>query len=218
MLMQISHLSFRYPDMNNRLINDFSLNICKGDIIALTGNSGAGKTTLLFLLSGIIPRHRNGTISGNITLTAIDHKNCSLAELSPHISLTMQHPDEQLFFPIVEQELAFAPENLCLPAHQIENRILKALNILNIKHLRYKNTADLSYGQQKLVALAAIHTLQPQILLLDEISNGLDAPKRENVIRFIKEYALAGNAVVIADHDPVILETAEICRHLPDHE
>ena len=208
-LLQVNDLCFRYPDQSEWLISELSLSIEMGEIIAITGDSGSGKTTLLFLLSGVIPRHRSGEIKGVINLAAADHQNDFLAQLAPHISLVMQHPDEQIFFPTVEQELAFAPENLCLPVSEIESRIQYALKILNIADIRYSQTDQLSFGQQKLAALAAIHTLQPEILLLDEISNGLASERLNDVSLLMKEYAASGKAVVLADHDQNLIALAD---------
>ncbi len=208
-LLRVNNLCFRYADQTDWLISELSLSIEKGEIIAITGDSGSGKTTLLFLLAGVIPRHRPGEIKGDINLAAADHRNNSLAQLAPHISLVMQQPDEQIFFPTVEQELAFAPENLCLPVNEIESRIQYALKILNIEDIRFSATDQLSFGQQKLVALAAIHTLQPEILLLDEISNGLASERLNDISLLIKEYAASGKAVVLADHDLGLIALAD---------
>jgi energy-coupling factor transport system ATP-binding protein len=205
MLLQANNLYFKYPDQAEWLISNISLTARSGEIWGISGDSGSGKTTLLFLLAGIIPRHRQGQFTGSIQLANIDRQKADLAQLAPHISLVMQQPDEQIFFPSVEQELAFAPENLCLSVTEIEKRISQALELLNIKDLRFAQTDKLSFGQQKLVALAAIYTLQPEILMLDEISNGLADDKLADVCRLIKEYSASGKIVILADHDPRLL-------------
>lgn len=207
-LLKANDLWFRYPHASEWLIRDISLEVDPGDIIALKGASGCGKTTLLFLLAGIIPRHQSGEIKGSINLPDLDHSALSQAELSTHISLVMQNPQQQLFFPTVEQELAFAPENLCLSPEEIDERISDALNCLNISNLRDNLTAHLSYGQQKLVALSAIHTLNPNILLLDEISNGISLTRQEDVKNLISAYRDSGKAVVMAEHDQQFLALA----------
>ncbi|MCF7911515.1 MAG: energy-coupling factor ABC transporter ATP-binding protein [Candidatus Cloacimonetes bacterium] len=213
-LLQVEDLSFRYPDQEDWLFSGLNFSLSAGQIMAISGNNGSGKTSLLYLLAGIIPRHRQGEIAGNISLAGINHKNADLSQLSTIISLVMQQPEDQIFFPTVEQELAFAPENLCLSVPEIEQRIDQALRLLNIYPLRFADTDKLSFGQQKLVALAAIHTLQPAILLLDEISSGLDEVKLAAVIKLIREYAASGKAVIIADHHSRLIELAEYVINL----
>jgi energy-coupling factor transport system ATP-binding protein len=213
-LLQAESLSFRYSGDTPWLFRDLSIAVKSGDVTVLTGVSGSGKTTLLYLLSGVIPRHKKGEIIGVIRLKGCNHQEDSLARLAPNISLVMQNPQQQLFFPTVEQELAFAPENLCLPADEIESLICETLEILHISELRFQLTNQLSYGQQKLVALAAVYTLQPGILLLDEISNGLSEHYMNHVCNLIKAYTAKGNAVIMAEHDSPLLELAHKTIHL----
>ncbi|MDP8220507.1 MAG: ABC transporter ATP-binding protein [Candidatus Stygibacter frigidus] len=213
-LINVDDLWFKYPDQKDWLLTGLNLSIEPGQIMAISGDNGSGKTTLLYLLAGIIPRHRQGEIKGEIVLADIDHKNADQPQLATHISLVMQQPEDQIFFPVVEQELAFAPENLGLSKEEIRSRIDQVLQLLNIEELRFAATDKLSYGQQKLVALAAIHTLQPEILLLDEISSGLDDERLETVCKLIREYAASGKAVIIADHHHKLLKMADVNLNL----
>lgn len=213
-ILAVENLSFRYSEQDRFLFEDLEFSLNNGDILAVHGASGSGKTTLLYILNGIIPRHIKGIISGKILLKNCDHANASLPELSQKISMIMQNPAHQLFFPSVEQELAFAPENLCLSSDEIEKRVSEALKLLDIEELRYAETAKLSYGQQKLTALAAVYTLQPNILMLDEPANGLSQSRKENVINMINAYSEKGRILVLADHDPEILNLANKKVHL----
>lgn len=213
-ILAVENLSFRYSEQDRFLFEDLEFSLNNGDILAVHGASGSGKTTLLYILNGIIPRHIKGIISGKILLENCDHANASLPELSQKISMIMQNPAHQLFFPDVEQELAFAPENLCLSSDEIEKRVSEALKLLDIEELRYAETAKLSYGQQKLTALAAVYTLQPNILMLDEPANGLSQSRKENVINMINAYSEKGRILVLADHDPEILNLANKKVHL----
>lgn len=213
-ILAVENLSFRYSEQDRFLFEDLEFSLNNGDILAVHGASGSGKTTLLYILNGIIPRHIKGIISGKILLKNCDHANASLPELSQKISMIMQNPAHQLFFPDVEQELAFAPENLCLSSDEIEKRVSEALKLLDIEELRYAETAKLSYGQQKLTALAAVYTLQPNILMLDEPANGLSQSRKENVINMINAYSEKGRILVLADHDPEILNLANKKVHL----
>jgi len=206
-LLNVQNLSFHYDDQP-WLFQDLCFTLDEGEILAISGKSGCGKSTLLYLLNRIIPTHISGKIQGSISIENIDFNKLSLPQLSPHISMVMQNPARQLFFPTVEQELAFAPENLNLTPVQIEKRICQALDILAVNELRFQETATLSFGQQKLTALAAIYTLKPKILLLDEISNGISPEKQKNIINLIKSYQQSGKTIIIADHDPQFLNLA----------
>lgn len=208
-LLTVDKLGFRYNEDDDWLFKDLSFEIYSGDIISLTGNSGTGKSTLCYLLCGVIPHHRQGEILGNIKAELYEHKALSVSQLAPHISMVLQNPEHQLFFPTVEQELAFAAENLCLKREEIARRIGESLVKLDIEELRFMDTSKLSYGQQKLVALAAVNTLQPEILLLDEISNGLSESRQLLVKEFIENYAAQGRAVLFAEHDSLLRDMAE---------
>lgn len=209
MLLSVKALSFRYQEKDHRLLKNIDFSLNAGQILTVSGKSGSGKTTLLYLLCGVIPHHINGFIEGQITISGVNWQNSSPAQLSPYVSLVMQNPAHQLFFPSVEEELAFAPENLNLSPQSIKKRIDEILSLLRINHLRQQNTTDLSYGQQKLTALAAVWTLQPQILLLDEISNGISPDRKEDIINLITQYTESGKSVILADHDRELLNLAE---------
>jgi len=125
------------------------------------------------------------------------------------VSLLMQEPENQLLFPNVESELAFGPENLCIAPQEIRKRIDDTLELLDITHLRNLDTATLSFGQKKLVALASIITLSPDIFLLDEPSAGLSADYIKIVKNAITQLSNAGKLVFIADHSDEIFQIAD---------
>jgi energy-coupling factor transport system ATP-binding protein len=136
-MLTVNNITFRYNTNSPFLINDFSFTAKKGDIVSVQGDSGTGKTTLLNIICGVIPKVFTGELTGTIHHDNIDISELSLPEVAPRISLLMQHPDNQLFFPTVEQELAFAPENLKVPVKDITLRIDEVLSRLNIENLKY---------------------------------------------------------------------------------
>ncbi len=206
-LLQIENLSFGYPK-NNILFSGLNLNAKAGEIIAISGGSGSGKTTFLKICCNVIPNIIGGNLLGKRMINDQDISNKPLPELAPDISVLMQEPENQLFLPTVEQELAFGPENLCIAPSEILARIDSTLKLLNIENLRYANTATLSFGQKKLVALASIITLSPKIILLDEPSTGLSEAYLNVVIDVLKQLAKQGKLIIIADHLPQILAIA----------
>jgi len=198
-ILEIQNLSFRYSNNQSWIVRNFSFEAEKGDIVAVQGPSGSGKTTLLYVLCGVIPKIIKGKFDGKIKVMNEDIENFSLPQIAPKLSLMMQETELQLSFPSVEQELAFAPENLKLAPSDIENRIDDALTLLEIKFLRYEETAILSFGQKKLVAFASILTLSPQIFLLDEPTSGLSSHYIQIITNVITKLSNEGKTIFIAN-------------------
>lgn len=207
-MLELKNISFRYNANSPLLINNFSFLAVKGNIIAVCGDSGTGKTTLLNIICSVIPKIFSGDLSGTISHNNINISELSIPEVAPQISLLMQHPDNQLFFPTVEQELAFAPENLKIPAKDIIKRIDDVLVKLDIEDLRHKETASLSFGQKKLVTLASILTLSPDVYLLDEPFAGLSQKNIKLISDEIKTLADNGKIIFLAGHSNDIIQFA----------
>ncbi len=215
-MLEINNVSFRYNTDLPLQINNFSFTAEKGDIITVCGDSGSGKTTLLNIICSVIPKVFPGDLSGSISYDNKDISKLSLPEIAPLISLLMQHPDNQLFFPTVEQELAFAPENLKISAKDINRRIDNALSKLNIESLRYKETTSLSFGQKKLVTLASIITLSPNVYLLDEPFAGLSKEYIKLISNEIKAQADNGKIIFVAGHTNDIAKFANKSIEMED--
>lgn len=216
-MFEIRDLTFGYEE-EHYLFSNINLKAKKGDIVILKGSSGSGKTTLLKIFSNVIPNLVHGYLKGQILLDGIDTTILSLPELSPNISLMMQEPENQLFFPNVEAELAFGPENLCISPAEIEQRITDTLQLLEITHLRYQETATLSFGQKKLVALASLITLSPQVFLLDEPAAGLSFKYITVLIKAIRKLADSGKIFIIANHIPVLNELTKTIINLENRD
>ncbi len=209
-MLQIENLSFRYNPEQPWLIKNFSFEVKNGDIIYVKGSSGSGKTTLLNILCGVIPKNIPGEFEGKITINDQDISSLSLPETAPHTSLLMQEPENQLFFPIVEQELAFAPENLKIIPEKIKERISSALSQLGIEDLKHEETASLSFGQKKLVTLASILTLSPQVYLLDEPAAGISKENTELTKNLISNLSQHSKIIFIVDHTKDLFEMANL--------
>jgi len=200
-IIEVKDLSFRYTHDGPLILDSVSFEIEKGTITSIAGLSGCGKTTLAFCLCGAIPKSMPGIMDGSIIIEGQDIKNLSLPKLAQKIGMVFQDVDNQLFLPTVEAEIAFAPENLCLPYVEIEKRVEKVIHMLNIETLRYKNPSHLSGGQKHLVALASILSLDPEIIILDEVLSELDRKNKELIISVIKSLNRAGKTIIIIDHD-----------------
>ena len=202
--LQVRNISFKYFNAQKWILKDFSFFAENGDIVAVKGSSGSGKTTLLNILCSVIPKMIKGEFSGQISVENENLENLSLPQIAPKISLLMQDPEYQLFFPTVEQELAFAPENLKINPQQILQKISQALAKLNIESLRYLQTASLSYGQKKLVTFASILTLLPKEFLLDDPFGGISKETIHIIQNIIRELAQSGKIIFIVDHSESI--------------
>jgi energy-coupling factor transport system ATP-binding protein len=167
-----------------------------GQISALTGPSGSGKSTLCYCLSGVIPRFIKGEFSGDVSLEG-------------RVGMVFQDPDSQLFLPTVEDELAFGPENLCLPREEIGRRIESILQLIGLHRLRLANPVKLSGGGKQLVALGGVLTLDPDIILLDEPFSQLDDAMRGRIKTVLLELKRQGKAIVFVEHDKSNLEVAD---------
>jgi energy-coupling factor transport system ATP-binding protein len=199
-MLQIKNLSFRYNNESNWLFQNFNFEVNKGKIVAIKGDSGSGKTTLLNIICGVIPKMIKGEFTGKVFFDNRSLDTLTLPQTAPFISLLMQEPDNQLFFPLVEQELAFGPENLKISPTEIQQRIDKTLNELQIENLRNKETHNLSFGQKKLVTFASLLTLDPQVFLMDELTAGLSPEYIANIKRILKNLAAKGKTIFLTDH------------------
>lgn len=206
--LSAQELYFRYDSSPKWILNNFSIELGAGEVLQIKGDSGSGKTTLLYNLCGVIPKSIKGIQKGSVKIFGKSISKFSLAELSPTMSLLLQNPDQQLFFPSVEQELAFYPENLCLNPKMIEQRISEILEELGIEHLRKRETAFLSYGEKKLVTFASLLTASPRILLLDELFTGISEVKIGLILSLLRKMTRQDKIIIAAGHSDHFAEIA----------
>ena len=167
-------LSVQFPGREQRALDHLSATIQSGQTIAITGPSGCGKTTLLRTLAGFIPQLIHAEVDGEIRIGDQHLSTIDLAQLSPSIGLVQQDPDAQVCTLRVRSEVAFGPENLCLPPQEVQSRVTQALNALGIAHLAERDTTTLSGGEKQRLAVASILAMQPSVILLDEPTAHLD--------------------------------------------
>ncbi len=203
----VEHLSCRYQTAGKEVLKDISFKVRPGEIVALTGLSGCGKSTLCLCLGGIIPHHLGGELTGRVRVNGKDTKDYQVAQLALEVGLVFQDPDTQLFAPTVEDEIAFAPENICLPPEEIGRRVNEVLDVLGISGLRQENPGRLSGGQKKMVALGSVLALDPGILVFDEVMAQLDATARQTIRDRIVNLRKYGKTILMVEHD---LDTVSI--------
>lgn len=207
--LQTVDMTFGYPGSERPLFAHANVEVRAGECVALTGASGCGKSTLCHILCGIIPRSLPGRILGQALVFGRPVGELPLEQLVQAVGIVFQEPDTQLFSPTVEDEIAFGPENLCVPREQIGQRIDEALAQTGMERFRLAHPSDLSGGQKQLVALAAVLALRPRALIFDEALSQLDEEATRKIKAVIADLKAQGKAVLMVEHDPDNLDIAD---------
>lgn len=196
-LFHIDQLSHCYADGTTALKN-ISLTIKQGKKIALLGNNGAGKSTLFLHLNGIL-KPTNGKIRFRGNDMAYNRK--SLLSLRKQVGIVFQDPDSQLFSASVIQDISFGPQNLGLSNEEVLRKVEWAMEQTETTELKDKPTHFLSLGQKKRVAIAGVLAMDPEVIILDEPTAGLDpyySKQMMNVLDFIHKQQ---KTIILSTHD-----------------
>ncbi len=192
-LFQLSGITFAYGPAHP-VLSDADFTLRQGERVALTGPNGAGKTTLLHVMVGLItPQKGQITAFGQVCRSEKD-----FAAVRPRAGLLFQDADDQLFCPTVAEDVAFGPLNQGKSRAEAAAITHATLRSLGLAGLENRITFKLSGGQKRLVALAAVLAMQPDVLLLDEPTNALDADTRARLIEILQALP---QAMVIISHD-----------------
>ncbi|MEM2083326.1 MAG: ATP-binding cassette domain-containing protein [Nitrososphaerota archaeon] len=196
-IIEIENLSFRYTTSDRKILDNINMVVNEGEFILLIGPSGCGKTTLCKCLNGLIPHFHQGIMEGKVIVN-----NYNVAETPPYIlassiGMVFQNPENQLFSLSVENDIAFALENLGYPRDGIKERVDFALKAVGIEDLRNRSPFELSGGQQQKVAIASILAMRPKIMVLDEPTSFLDPLSAKNIIDLISELRNKLNITII---------------------
>lgn len=199
--LAVQHVSFGY-DNHFAVLNDITFHAEAGESIGLVGANGVGKSTLLKLLVGLhLPT------SGSVQLNdwAVEPKN--LPQIREKIGYVFQDSDSQLFMSTAYEDIAFAPRNYGLPKKEVDARVNHALDAIGIQYLRDKQIYKMSGGEKKLVSIATILSMTPDVILMDEPSIALDPRNRRRLIQLLNSFS---QIKIIASHDlDMILDTCE---------
>nr|WP_296862734.1 energy-coupling factor ABC transporter ATP-binding protein [uncultured Methanobrevibacter sp.] len=197
----MEEVSFSYE--NNRTVQnltDMNLNVKKGEVILLCGESGCGKTTLTRFLNGLIPNFFDGKHEGNVYLGRDLISEMPIYEISKHIGSVFQNPKTQFFNVDTTSELVFGCENLSMSVDEIEKRLYSVVNDFNISNLVDKNIFKLSGGEKQKITCASVSAVGPDVLVLDEPSSNLDSKSSWDLENIIKKWKENGKTVIIAEH------------------
>ena len=224
-IIAVEHVFFTYPGQTSPVIDDLSLNIARGETVALMGHNGAGKTTLARLLCAL-ERPDDGSITvagvpvalarGGRRTTARERRSGTAGTghvrkprtasrtqrraLRRHVGYVMQHPERQLFADTVAQDVAYGPRNQGLPEAAVREHVEWALQLLRIGHLADRSPFALSGGQQRLAAIAGVLACRPDVLIMDEPTAGLDARASARIHDLVRTLRAQGVTVLVITH------------------
>jgi len=209
-VIKIADLSFAYPS-RDYVFKKFNFNFFKGERIGLVGANGSGKTTLFHLIMGLLH-----PAEGKIEIFVKERKaENDFVEVRERIGLVFQDPDDQLFSPTVAEDIAFGPLNL-RKNHQETKKILKeTLEILGLSGFGDRITYNLSYGEKRLVSLATVWAMQPEILLLDEPTIWLNEETIEKIVQILNSHPHL--SYIIISHDKKFLKETTDNIYLMDN-
>ena len=202
---EVADVHYAYQDAP--ALQGLSLAIEQGERVALLGANGSGKSTLLLLLDGLYFANR-GRVSafGEVLSEARMQDDETAFAFRRRVGLVFQNPDAQLFCPTVFDELAFGPLQLGWSKNEIRERVDATLREFSIEHLKDRPPHRLSGGEKKRVALASVLILNPEVLLLDEPTAGLDPQSASELIDYLVKCQGSGRTVITATHDLDIVE------------
>jgi energy-coupling factor transport system ATP-binding protein len=216
------NLYFRYADEkdeNQYALRNVNLNIRDGEFVVIIGHNGSGKSTLSKLLNGIYY-----PTQGKITIDQLDTSDESLIwEIRKRAGMIFQNPDNQLVATIVEEDVAFGPENMGLPSSEIRERVDEALAAVSMESFKRKPPHHLSGGQKQRVAIAGILAMKPKCIIFDEPTAMLDPSGRKEVIQTIRhlnknekmtvvhithfmDEAVFADRIIVMDEGEIVLE------------
>ncbi|MBU5308721.1 energy-coupling factor transporter ATPase [Clostridioides mangenotii] len=192
----LTHIYDEGMPFANKSLDDVSFNIADGDFVGLIGHTGSGKSTLIQHLNGILKPS-----SGKIYINDFDitKKDLNLTEIRKRVGVVFQYPEYQLFEETISKDVAFGPSNLGLSVEEINKRVKESMESVGLNYEDYKDKSpfDLSGGQKRRVAIAGVIAMNPEVLILDEPTAGLDPGGRDEIFELIKTLHKKNNMTVI---------------------
>ncbi len=194
-VLTVESLNFAYPD-GHVALREVSLTVNRREKVALVGPNGAGKSTLMLHLNGILGGN------GRIQVAGLPVTKPNLPQIRAKVGLVFQNPDDQLFSPTVFEDVAFGPLHMGLPEGQVRARVNRALEQVDMSHYAERLSHHLSVGEKKRIAIATVLSMDPDLLVLDEPSAGLDPRARRSLINLLRTLPLT---MLISTHDMLMV-------------
>ena len=200
-IIQVKDLSFEYTNREDQpdllALDGVNLEIERGSFVAVLGHNGSGKSTLAKHINAILLPTR-----GQVQVAGMDtREEDKLFDIREKAGMVFQNPDNQIVATVVEEDVAFAPENLGLPSQEIRRRVDEALKAVGMENFKRSAPHMLSGGQKQRVAIAGVLAMEPEVLVLDEPTAGLDPAGRENLMANIRDYHRnKGKTIILVSH------------------
>ncbi|MBM4339259.1 MAG: ATP-binding cassette domain-containing protein [Deltaproteobacteria bacterium] len=200
MILHFEGVTYHYPGIENPALDNLDLTIHPGESVLVAGASGSGKSTFCRACIGLVPHFHQGRLTGKILVDGLDTAKHPVHELFRHAGLVFQNPDAQLFNQTVEAELVYGLESLGLESSEIEKRLAWASRLTELDSLMGRSPHTLSGGEKQRVALGAILTLRPRLLILDEPFTHLDPEATEMLRKILRSLNSEGITIIIVEH------------------
>lgn len=199
MSIKVRNLTYIYDEgmpFENRAIDDISFDIEDNDFVGLIGHTGSGKSTLIQHLNGLLKPSLGSIYINNFEITQND---INLTEIRKRVGVVFQYSEYQLFEETIEKDIAFGPGNMGLDQEEITKRVKASMEAVGLDYEKYreKSPFELSGGQKRRVAIAGVIAMDPEVLILDEPTAGLDPGGREEIFELIKKLHRERNITVI---------------------
>ena len=198
-LIEFRDVVFSYA--GHTVVDGVSLQVDCGELVALLGPNGCGKTTIMRLINGLELADTGAYLfDGHVVDAAYLKDSAAAQKFHQRVGFVFQNADAQLFCATEDEEVDFGPAQMGLPADELERRVRDAMGLFQVADLADASPYQLSGGQKKRVALAAVVSMNPDILVLDEPTNGLDEDSCDIVVNFLLAYVAAGKTVLMSTH------------------
>jgi len=203
-IIEVKDVWFKYSEEVTAL-RGVSLEIEEGELIALIGQNGSGKTTLAKNLNGLLKPTK-----GDVIVKGMNTKNTPTHIITNIVGYVFQNPAHQIFTKTVYEEVAYGPRNQGLSEDEVKERVRMALEMVGLTGYEETHPYDLNYGQMKLLMIASIIAMQPEVYVLDEPTSGQDHRGRRELIRLIRKLNDEGKTIIVITHDMrFVAETSE---------
>ncbi len=197
-VLQTQNVRFKYERNTPDVLDDVTMSIGRNVKTAILGANGAGKSTLFSILNAL-RKPDSGEVLYNGSPLSYRKKNIN--RMRSEVSILFQNPNDMLFRPIVEQDVAYGPENMKLPKDEVQKRVDDALFAVGMSEFRKSPTMKLSYGQRKRITLAGVLAMKPKVLIMDEPTAGLDPQMACEVMEIAEQLYRSGVTVIMSSHD-----------------
>ncbi len=195
-MIEAQNLSFAYQTSEQKItpaLSTVNLSVRKGEFVGIIGPNGSGKSTLAKLFNGLLL-----PMEGSVNVKGMDTRDSSkIWDIRQTAGMVFQNPDNQIVATIVEEDIAFGPENLGIPSDEIKRRVDEALKIVDMEEYRYHAPHLLSGGQKQRIAIAGVIAMKPECIILDEPTAMLDPAGRKEVINTVLKLNKEENITII---------------------